>query len=105
MLKRKGSKMIALYGATAKTYDRVVRNQGGFEMAMRGFRYMQEAGAAFIVQLIPMQENWHEWSAMLDLAKVLSPHWRVGAPGCTKPLALIGHAMQKLSGNVFPRAM
>lgn len=80
MLKRKGSKMIALYGATAKTYDRVVRNQGGFEMAMRGFRYMQEAGAAFIVQLIPMQENWHEWSAMLDLAKVLSPHWRVGAP-------------------------
>ena len=80
LLKRKGSKMIALYGATAVTYDRVTRHEGGFEKAMRGFRYLQEAGAGFTVQLIPMRENWHQWNALQELAKTLSPHWRVGAP-------------------------
>jgi len=79
LLKRKGSKMIALYGATADTYDRVTRHEGGFEKAMRGFRYMQEAGAGFTVQLIPMRDNWHEWEQMQALAKSLSRHWRVGA--------------------------
>ncbi len=79
LLKRKGSKMVALYGATAETYDRVARHPGGFEMAMRGFRYLQEAGAGFTVQLIPMRDNWHEWQQMQALAKSLSPHWRVGA--------------------------
>ena len=79
-LKRKGNKMIALYGATAETYDHVARHEGGFEQAMRGFRYMQEAGAGFTVQLIPMRDNWHEWEQMQELAKSLSRHWRVGAP-------------------------
>jgi MoaA/NifB/PqqE/SkfB family radical SAM enzyme len=80
LLKRKGTKMVALYGATKETYDRVTRHPGGFEMAMQGFRYLQEAGAGFIVQLIPMRANWHEWEQMQDLAKSLSRHWRVGAP-------------------------
>ncbi|MGA9349071.1 MAG: radical SAM protein [Anaerolineae bacterium] len=79
LLKRKGSKMIALYGATAETYDRVTRHEGGFEKAVRGLRYMQEAGAGFTVQLIPMRANWHQWDQMIELAKSLSPHWRVGA--------------------------
>ena len=79
LLKRKGTKMIALYGATAETYDRVTRHEGGFEQAMRGFRYLQEAGAGFTVQLIPMRDNWHEWEQMQELAKSLSRHWRVGA--------------------------
>ena len=78
-LKLKGTKMIALYGATAETYDKVTRHPGGFEMAMRGFRYMQEAGAGFIVQLVPMRVNWHEWQQMVELAESLSKHWRVGA--------------------------
>jgi MoaA/NifB/PqqE/SkfB family radical SAM enzyme len=47
---------------------------------MQGFRYLQEAGAGFIVQLIPMRDNWHEWEKMQELAKSLSKHWRVGAP-------------------------
>jgi MoaA/NifB/PqqE/SkfB family radical SAM enzyme len=80
LLKRKGNKMIALYGATAETYDHVTRNPGGFEMVMRGFRYMQEAGAGFTVQLIAMRDNWHEWEQMKALARSLSPHWRIGPP-------------------------
>lgn len=79
LLTRKGNKMIALYGATESTYDRVTRHEGGFEKAMRGFRYLQEAGAGFTVQLIPMRDNWHEWEQMQALAKSLSRHWRVGA--------------------------
>lgn len=80
ILKRKGSKMVALYGATEKTYDHVTRHPGGFEKVMAGFRYLQEAGAGFIVQLIPMRDNWHEWNRMVELAQSLSKHWRVGAP-------------------------
>lgn len=79
LMKRKGNKMIALYGATAETYDRVTRHAGGFEQAMRGFRYLQEAGSGFTVQLIPMRENWHEWGQMQVLAQSLSQHWRTGA--------------------------
>lgn len=90
LLARTGSKMIALYGATAATYDRVTRHEGGFEMAMRGFRYLQEAGAGFTVQLIPMRDNWHEWDRMQALARSLSRHSRVGAAwlhkaGCGSP--------------------
>ncbi len=80
LLIRKGNKMVALYGATAKTYDHVTRHPGGFEKVMQGFRYLQEAGASFTVQLIPMRDNWQEWDQMIELAKSLSPHWRVGAP-------------------------
>lgn len=80
LLKRKGTKMIALYGATAGVYERVTRNPGGFEQAMRGFAYLREAGAGFVVQLIPMRENYHQWDEMLALARALSPHYRVGAP-------------------------
>ncbi|MCI0476862.1 MAG: hypothetical protein L0Y55_11485, partial [Anaerolineales bacterium] len=78
-LKRPGTKMIALYGATAEVYDAVTRHPGGFDAAMRGMNYLREAGAGFIVQLIPMRANWHQWDQMLALAQTLSPHQRVGA--------------------------
>ena len=80
ILKRKGTKMVALYGATKETYDHVTRHPGGFEKVMRGFSYLKEAGAGFIVQLIPMRDNWHEWDEMQELAQSLSSHWRIGAP-------------------------
>jgi MoaA/NifB/PqqE/SkfB family radical SAM enzyme len=80
LLRRKGSKMVALYGATAEVYDHVSRHPGGFELTMQGFRYLKEAGAGFTVQLIPMRDNFHQWDQMVALAKSLSPHWRVGAP-------------------------
>ena len=80
LLRRKGSKMIAVYGASAQVYDEVTRNPGGFEALMEGFARLKEAGAGFTVQLIPMRGNWHEWEAMQELAQSLSKHWRVGAP-------------------------
>jgi MoaA/NifB/PqqE/SkfB family radical SAM enzyme len=80
LMRRRGVKMVALYGATAETYDHVTRTPGAFDAARRGFSRLTEAGAGFIVQLVPMRDNFHEWEAMTALAKSLSPHWRVGAP-------------------------
>ena len=80
LLKRKGAKMVALYGATPDVYEAVTGNPHGFEQVMQGFSYLREASAGFIVQLIPMTANWHQWDKMIELAKSLSKHWRVGAP-------------------------
>jgi MoaA/NifB/PqqE/SkfB family radical SAM enzyme len=80
LLTRKGKKMVALYGASAEVHDGVTRNPGSFEATMRGFAYLKEAGAGFIVQIIPMRLNYHEYGKMLELAKTLSPDFRVGAP-------------------------
>jgi len=79
LLKRKGSKMIALYGGTAEVNDHTTRNPGSFEAALRGMTYLREAGAGFIVQLIPMKSNYHQWEAMIQLAQSYSDHWRCGA--------------------------
>lgn len=80
MMRRKGNKMVALYGATAKVHDHVTRTPGSYEATMEGFRRLQEAGAGFTVQLIPMRDNWREFGAMEELAKSLSKHYRIGAP-------------------------
>jgi MoaA/NifB/PqqE/SkfB family radical SAM enzyme len=80
LLARPGKKMVALYGATAEVHDYVTRNPGSFEATMRGFRYLQEAGTGFAVQIVPMRANYHEYEKMLALAESLSPHYRVGAP-------------------------
>jgi MoaA/NifB/PqqE/SkfB family radical SAM enzyme len=79
LMKRKGKKMIALYGATAEVHDHVTRNPGSFQATMKGFKLLQEAGAELIVQLVPMKDNYHQFKEMVKLAKSLSPDWRVGA--------------------------
>jgi len=79
LLKRKGVKMVALYGATKDVQDQITRNPGSFEAALRGFRYLKEAGAGFTVQLIPMQDNYHQFKKMVSLAESLSKHYRLGA--------------------------
>ena len=80
LLKRKGAKMVALYGATARIHDHITRTPGSFEAIMQGFAYLREAKTGFIVQLIPMRDNYHEFDAMIRLARSLSPVYRVGAP-------------------------
>ncbi len=80
LLKRKGNKMVAVYGATADVYDHVTRNPGGFEALLHGLAYLKEADAGFTVQLIPMRGNWEQWEQMVAFAQAWSRHWRVGAP-------------------------
>jgi len=79
LMVRKGVKMVALYGATKDVHDHITRNPGSFEATMRGFAYLKEVGAGFIVQLIPMRDNYHQFKDMIKLAESLSKHYRVGA--------------------------
>jgi len=79
LLKRKGNKMVALYGATADLHDHITRNPGSFEATMRGLAYLKEAGAGFTVQIVPMRDNYRQFDEMVDLAQSLSPHYRIGA--------------------------
>ena len=80
LMARKGVKMVALYGATKEVHDHITRNPGSFEALMRGFAYLKEAGAGFMVQIIPMKDNYHQFTDMIRLAESLSKHYRVGAP-------------------------
>ncbi len=80
LLKRPSRKMIALYGATPDVYDHVARHPGGFEQLMRRIAYLQEAGAGFMLQLVPMKANYYQWKEMIALADSLGVHWRCGAP-------------------------
>jgi MoaA/NifB/PqqE/SkfB family radical SAM enzyme len=79
LLRRAGTKLVALYGATAAVHDAVTRNPGSFEALRRGVAYLREAGAAFSVQVVPMRTNSHEYEAMIRLAESWSPSWRLGA--------------------------
>jgi radical SAM protein with 4Fe4S-binding SPASM domain len=79
LMKRKGAKMVVLYGATKDVHDHITRNPGSFKATMRGLRYLKEAGAGFTVQLIPMRDNYHQFKDMVKLAESLSKHYRVGA--------------------------
>ena len=79
LLRKKGAKMVALYGATADVHDHITRNPGSFAATMAGFRYLKEAGAGFTVQLIPMRDNYHQFKKMVELAESLSKHYRIGA--------------------------
>ena len=80
LLKAKGTKMVALYGATKDIHDHITRTPGSFEATMQGFAYLREAKTGFIVQLIPMRDNHRQYDAMIRLAKSLSPVYRMGAP-------------------------
>jgi MoaA/NifB/PqqE/SkfB family radical SAM enzyme len=102
LLKRKGSKMVALYGASADVHDRVTRNPGSFEAAMRGFAYLKEAGAGFTVQIIPMQENYHQLQAMEELARTLSPHYRIGAAWLYLSACHDSHKNQEIRAQRLP---
>lgn len=78
LMKRKGNKMVALYGATAKVHDHITRHPGSFEATMRGVSYLKEAGAGFVVHLTPMKDNRHQFKEMVRLAESLSRHYRIG---------------------------
>jgi MoaA/NifB/PqqE/SkfB family radical SAM enzyme len=79
LMKRKGTKMVALYGATAEVHDHITRTPGSFDATLQGFAYLKEAGAGFIVQIIPMKDNCAQLNDMIRLAESLSPLWRMGA--------------------------
>jgi radical SAM protein with 4Fe4S-binding SPASM domain len=102
LLRRKGRKMVALYGPNARVHDHITRNVGSFEATMRGMSYLREVGAGFIVQLIPMRDNYAHWNEMIELAQLYSPVWRCGSPwlflsACGSPTKNAEIVQQRLS--------
>jgi len=79
LMKRKGAKLVALYGATAAVHDAVTRTPGSFEALKRGIAHLREEKAGFTVQVVAMKTNIHEHEAMVRLAESWSPSWRAGA--------------------------
>jgi len=79
LMARRGRKMIALYGANPEVHDRVTRNPGSFEAMLQGIAYLDEAGASFEMQVIPMRANYHQYDQMMVLARELSPNVRIGS--------------------------
>jgi radical SAM protein with 4Fe4S-binding SPASM domain len=77
--KNHGIVMISLYGATEHVHDNVTRNPGSFNAAIQGLAYLREAGVRFMIQLVPMKDNFHQWEEMKTLAQKLCPLWRMGA--------------------------
>ncbi len=80
LMKRKGVKLIALYGATAEVHDHITRTPGSFAAAMQGAAYLKEAGANFMVQFVPMKANIHQFQDMMKLAQSLGSAWRLSSP-------------------------
>lgn len=80
LMKRKGLKMVALYGADAAVHDYITRSEGSFDALMQGIAHLREAGAGFTMQLVPMKDNFHQYDQMIELAQSLCPSWRIGAP-------------------------
>jgi len=78
-LKRNRANLVSVYGATAEVHDRITRTPGSFAAVMQGLCYLKEAGTAFTVQIVPMRDNFHQYEAMKELAKSLSPSFKVGA--------------------------
>ncbi|HOW86145.1 MAG TPA: radical SAM protein [Candidatus Aminicenantes bacterium] len=79
LLRRRGAKLVALYGSTAAVHDAVTRTPGSFAALERGVAYLREAGAPFTVQVVPMKTNIADYPAMVRLAESWSPSWRLGA--------------------------
>jgi len=79
LMKNKGAKMIALYGSTEEIHDRVTNSPGSFDAVLQGMAYLKEAGAKFVIQLVPMKANYFQVPDMIRLAESISPYWRIGA--------------------------
>jgi radical SAM protein with 4Fe4S-binding SPASM domain len=71
--------LVSLYGATADVHDHITRSPGSYDAALRGIFYLKEAGHQPIIQIVPLADNFHQWSDMNALARALSPAWRLGA--------------------------
>lgn len=78
LMKRKGSKMIALYGADYKVHDKITKIPGSFDALMKGISLLKDSGAGFTVQVVPMKDSRFQLDKMFALAGSLSPSYRVG---------------------------
>jgi len=77
-MKKKGMKILSLYGANAQIHDHITRQTGSFEALMRGCALLREAGAGFSIQVVPLRDNYHQIKEMSRLAESLAGRFRIG---------------------------
>ncbi len=78
-LRGAGRILVSLYGAGPAVHDGITRRPGSFEALERGLAYLREAGAGFVLQIVPMKSNVHQFEDMVRLAESWGPRWRLGA--------------------------
>lgn len=59
---------VSVYGASAETYDTVVRRRGGFAQFVKGLQAAKEAGLRLSLNVVTVAENEHELAEMTALA-------------------------------------
>lgn len=77
-MKKRGMKILSLYGANAQIHDHITRQTGSFEAFMRGCALLREAGAGFTIQVVPLHDNYHQIEEMSQLAERLAGRFRIG---------------------------
>jgi MoaA/NifB/PqqE/SkfB family radical SAM enzyme len=60
---------VSIYGATAGTYDALVRRPGAFKLFWRGMAAAREAGLPLKISVVITRTNAHEEAAMIGLAE------------------------------------
>lgn len=70
--------LISLYGASAKTYEYITRNVGSFSLLLNSLQLLKENNVHFLIQLIPLKSNIHEYDDMFSLAKNYTDNIRYG---------------------------
>lgn len=71
--------IVSLYGATAEVADVITQTPGSFAATLQGITYLKEAGAPFLIQIMPMKDNFHQYEKMIQLAINLCGRWRLGS--------------------------
>lgn len=79
LMKRKGVKLISIYGASEKVHDRITRTPGSFKAMQQGISYLKEQGARFVFQIVPMKDNFHQMEQMKEFAIRHNVEFRYGA--------------------------
>jgi MoaA/NifB/PqqE/SkfB family radical SAM enzyme len=70
---------ISLYGATKDVYDHITRAPGSYEKMMAGIACLREHRVPFTIRAFPMNDNFHQWPQMLEMAQTLADTVRIGA--------------------------
>ncbi|NQU17889.1 MAG: radical SAM protein [Candidatus Saganbacteria bacterium] len=73
----KGNVIVSIYGATAEVHDNITRNKGSFEAAMRGLSCLKEKAVNFVVQIVPLRDNYHQLKEMIVIARSFNPHYKL----------------------------
>lgn len=70
---------ISLYGASAKTCERITRVHGSFDRCMQGIERLRHRGIRVALKTILMTANRHEFAAIQDIARQLGVKFRFDA--------------------------